>query len=58
MEKLFLEKNLQISSIASDFSYTMEPCREKIEERFVWIPSTAYANLIEAFDEGVQFAER
>ena len=57
MEKVFAEKNLQISSIASDFSYTMEPCREAIEEQFVWNPSTAYSNLIEAFDMGVQFAE-
>lgn len=57
MEKVFAEKNLQISGIASDFSYTMEPCREAIEEQFVWIPSTAYANLVEAFDKGVQFAE-
>ena len=57
MEKLFAEKNLQISGIASDFSYTMEPCREMIEEQFVWYPSTACANLIEAFDMGAQFAE-
>lgn len=57
MEKVFAEKNLHISSIASEFSYTLEPCREIIEEQFVWIPSTAYANLIESFDKGVQFAE-
>ena len=57
MEKAFAEKNLQISGIASDFSYIMEPCREMIEEQFVWIPSVGYANLIEAFDMGVQFAK-
>lgn len=57
MEKVFAEKQLQISSIASDFSYTMEPCTEVIEEQFIWIPSTAYANLVEAFEIGVQFAE-
>ena len=57
MEQVFAEKHLQISSIASDFSYTMESCRETIGEQFVWIPSTAYANLAEAFDMGVQFAE-
>ena len=57
MEKAFAKKNLQISSIASDFSYTMKPCREDVEEQFVWNPSTAYANLAEAFDIGVQFAE-
>ena len=57
MEKVFSEKNLQISNIASDFSYTMEPCWETIDEQFVWIPSTAYANLIEALDKGAQFAE-
>lgn len=57
MEKVFAEKNLQISSIASDFSYFIKPCREMIEEQFVWNPSVGYANLIEAFDMGVQFAE-
>jgi len=57
LEKVFAEKNLQVSSIASDFSYIMEPCREMIEEQFVWNPSVGYANLIEAFDMGVQFAE-
>ena len=58
MEKAFAEKNVQISGIASDFSYIMEPCREMIEEQFVWNPSTAYANLVEAFDKGVQYAVR
>lgn len=57
LENVFAEKNMQISGIASDFSYTMESCRETIEEQFVWIPSTGYANLAEAFDIGVQFAE-
>lgn len=57
MEKVFTEKNLKISSIASDFSYTAEPCREEVGTRFTWIPSTAYANLVEAFEMGVQFAE-
>lgn len=56
-EDVFKENNLKISSIASDFSYTIAPCRETIEEQFVWIPSTTYANLVEAFDKGVQFAE-
>lgn len=57
MEKVFAEKNLQISGIASDFSYTMEPCREYVEEQFIWIPSIAYANLAEAFEMGVRFAK-
>ena len=57
MESIFIEKNLKISSIASDFSYTVEPCREEIEPQFSWIPSTAFANLVEAFEMGVQFAE-
>ena len=57
LEKLFMENHLTISSIASDFSYTMEPCVVTVAEQFVWNPSTAYANLVEAFDMGVQFAE-
>ena len=57
LENVFAEKNLQISSIASDFSYTMEPCKEDVTEQFVWYPSTAYANLAEAFEMGVQFAK-
>ena len=57
MENVFAEKNLQISSIASDFSYTMKPSRKDVEEQFIWIPSTAYTNLVEAFEMGVRFAE-
>lgn len=57
MERMFAENNLQISSIASDFSYNIEPCVEKVAEQFWWIPSTGYENLIEAFEMGVQFAE-
>lgn len=57
LENVFARKNIRISGIASDFSYTMEPCREYVAEQFVWIPSTAYANLAEAYDIGVQFAE-
>lgn len=57
MEDVFVSNNLQISSIASEFSYIMEPCRVVIEEKFEWIPSVAYANLIEAFDKGVQIAK-
>ena len=57
MEKEFVTKNIRISGIASDFSYTMEPCRKYVGEQFVWKPSTAYENLAEAFDIGVQFAK-
>ena len=55
MENIFKERNLQISSIGSDFSYVMEPCREEVAEQFIWMPSTAFANLVEAFDNGVQY---
>ena len=55
MENIFTESNLQISSIGSDFSYVMEPCREEVAEQFVWMPSTAFSNLVEAFDKGVQY---
>lgn len=57
MEKVFAEHNLQISSIASDFAYSIEPCIEIVGEGFVWNPSTGYTNLVEAFDRGIQFAE-
>ena len=56
-EKIFEENNMRISSIASDFAYTMEPIHKVIDSYFVWDPSTAYDNLVEAFDRGAQIAE-
>ncbi len=56
-EKELSEKNMRISSIAQTFAYEMEPVTKKIEEKFVWIPSAAYNNLVEAFDEGVLVSE-
>ena len=56
-EKMFLANDMRISSIASDFSFTMQPLHEVIDSHFIWDPSTAYANLAEAFDRGVQIAE-
>lgn len=57
MKNQFLQNNMQISSIATDFSYTMKPVHEVIDDNFIWDPSTAYTNLVEAFDRGVQIAE-
>ncbi len=57
VKTLFAEKGIQLSSIASDFSYTMEKVKKPVGERFEWIPSTAYDNLAEAFDAGICWAE-
>lgn len=57
VKTLFAEKRIQISGIASDFSYTMEKIRKSVGERFEWIPSAAYDNLAEAFDAGAEWAE-
>ncbi len=56
-EKIFVEKNMRISTIAQEFAYELKPVIEKIEDDFVWIPSAAYDNLVEAFDRGVLAAE-
>ncbi len=55
-EKEFLEKNIRISTIAQAFAYEMEPVVKRIGEQFVWIPSAAYHNLVEAFDAGAWHA--
>jgi hypothetical protein len=57
-ERIFAKNNMRISSIASEFSYSMTPVLDFIENDFVWNPSIAHPNLIEAFDEGLQMAER
>lgn len=57
-EGLFLNHDMKISSIATEFSYTLEACNQEVDERFRWNPSAAYTNLVEAFDMGAYIAER
>ena len=61
MEQTFLENNMQISGIASDFAFHFAPdwekCKKEDGENFVWFPSTACMNLAEAFDRGVWLGE-
>lgn len=58
LEEAFKDKNMKISSIASEFAYDMPSIHRIIDENFVWNPSAAYTNLAEAFDEGILLAER
>jgi hypothetical protein len=57
-EGIFAKNNMRISSIAPEFSYSMAPVLDLLENDFVWNPSIGYPNLVEAFDEGRQMAER
>jgi hypothetical protein len=57
MEKQFLDKDMKISSIAPEFSYSMYLISEKIEHGFLWYPSAARANLVAAFEDGVVLGE-
>jgi hypothetical protein len=58
LEAAFKSGNMRISSIAPEFSYCLRPVNKVVEENFVWNPSIAYVNPVEAFDEGVLLAER
>ncbi len=53
----FRLNGMHISSIASEFAYKLEPRCVIHEENYIWNPSTAYANLVEAFERGAQMAE-
>ena len=57
-EELFLNHDMKISSIAPEFSYTLETCNREVDERFRWNPSAAYTNPVEAFVMGAYIAER
>ena len=58
MANVFQNNKMRISSIAPDFSYELEPFCYMEEQDYIWNPSIAYANLVEAFDVGVSVAER
>lgn len=58
LEPFFRRHNLTIAEVAPDFAYAVRPFVRRMGKRWRWVPSTAYAHPVEAFDKGCRVAQK